>query len=103
MIERILNETGIPYKETKYVSPPKSTYIAVFDSTQAIGPDFAPQMLIRHAVTFELYSYKIDTDSEAAIEAAMSAADMDWTKSDREWIEQEKLYQTVYNFSYVSK
>ncbi len=102
-ITDILDSAGIPYRETKYVSPPKDTYIAVFDSKTAVGPDCAPNMLIQHAVTLEMYSYKIDAAAEAALEAAMCGAEMEWTKSDREWIEQEKLYQTVYNFSFLSK
>lgn len=51
----------------------------------------------------ELYETKPDDAAEIAMEAALTAAGVQWTKQDRYWIETEQLYQVIYEFDYTEK
>lgn len=44
----------------------------------------------------ELYTDEPDFDLEAAVEAALAAADLPFTRSDAVYIESEQMYQTTY-------
>lgn len=45
----------------------------------------------------ELYTDNKDFDLEARVEAALRAAELPWAKSQSEYIESERMYQTTYN------
>lgn len=102
-VATIFAAAGLEYKETKYTRPPQSTYFVVFDHESLIGPDLCPGMLRQHDITIEAYEPRIDDASEAALEAAMTNALLDWTRSDREWIQTEQLYMVTYSFTYIEK
>ena len=49
-------------------------------------------------LVIELYADNKDFENEAAVEAALNAAEMPWVKSET-WIEQEKMFQVTYETS----
>ena len=101
MVNKILTASGVPYRRGKYIGK-ASTYAVFMDDIETDGPDGLP-LIIRHDVTVELYMSKPDDAAEAAIEAAIAAAGLHFTKQDRYWLQTEQQYQVIYNFSYTEK
>ncbi len=102
-VAEIFAAANLEYKETKYTKPPSKTYFVAFDHETLIGPDFYPGMLRQHDITIEAYEPRIDIAAEATLEAAMTAARLEWTRSDRSWIQAEQLYMVTYLFTYIEK
>ena len=103
MVETILATAGVKHRQNRFARPPAETYAVWMDDIETDGPDGMPPCIFTHNVTIELYEYKPDAEAEAAIEAAIGAAGLTWTKQDRYWLETEQLYQTIYDFSYIEK
>lgn len=103
-IKELLDASGLQYRKTKFVSPPKAaSYLVWSDEKSNVGPDMCPSMLRKHNITLELYEYKPDEAAEAQLEAALDDADIEWNCSDRTWIEKEQIYEVVYSFSFLEK
>ena len=101
MVKEILAAAGIQERGSRFVKPPAGTYAVWFDHITTDGPDGEPPRIFTHDVIVELYEPKPDNAAVEALEAAMSAAGMLWTKQDRLWIQSEQMYQTIYEFSYT--
>lgn len=102
MVNRILTASGVPYRRGRFTAGKVPTYAVYMDDMTTDGPDDGPR-IFRHDVTVELYEDRPDDAAEAAIEAAITAAGLQWTKQDRYWIDSERLYQVVYEFYYFEK
>lgn len=102
MVDKILKPTGIPYKESRFLKPPKKTYAVYDDSVNRRGADNI-NLITQHDVTIELYEYEKDSASEALIESQFDALGVEYLKQSRYWIQEEQLYQVVYEFSYTEK
>lgn len=102
MVEKILNATGLPFKQARYADPPEGTYAIYFDEVTADGPD-GYNRIFTHDVTVELYEPRQDADAEAAIEAALDAQGIHWAKQSRYWLKAINRYQVIYEFSYTEK
>lgn len=106
MVKRVLTAAGFvegkTFKETRFLTPPKTTYAIFLDSFTRRGAD-GLNLLKEHAYTIELYCYKPDPEAEARIEAALDALGLEYDKADRYWITEEQLYQIVYNFDFIEK
>lgn len=103
MVNKILTASGVKHRRNRFTRPPSVTYVVWMDDIDTDGADGMGPCIFTHNVTFEVYEYSPDDDSEAAIEAALGEAGMHWTRQDRVWIEVEQLYQVIYEFSYVEK
>ncbi len=102
MVDEILTNTGIEYNETRFLYPPEGTYAVWFEDVTTRGADSA--LLIRdHSVTIEMYSKKVDKVTETKIEAEMDRLVIPYDKSDRQWLNDEKLFMVVYSFDYIEK
>ena len=101
MVNEILTASGIQERGSRFVKPPAGTYAVWFDTVTADGPDGMPPRIYAHDVTVELYEPRQDDAAEAALEEAIGAHGLTWTKSDRLWIASEQMYQTIYEFSYI--
>jgi len=106
MVNRILTGAGFvlneTYKETRFLKPPKKTY-AVYDDTRlSRGPD-GLNLIIEHDVRVELYEYAPDPEAETRIENELDSLGIEYTKNSRYWIQEEQLYQVIYEFSYIEK
>lgn len=60
-------------------------------------------LLSQHDITLELYEYSKDPDAEKAIEDRLDELGIEYTKDPRYWIQEEQLYQVVYDFTYYQK
>lgn len=105
MTTDILKASGVPFRRSRYPSPPAGTYAIYMDDLDTDGADRAGEcpIMVSHDVTVELYEAAPDDAAEASLEAAMTAAGLKWTKQDRYWLQSEQRYQVVYEFSYVEK
>ena len=106
MVKRILTGAGFvegkTFKETRFLSPPKTTYAVYEDSFTRRGADNL-NLIKDHDYTIELYSYTPDPEAEARIEEILDSYGIEYDKSPRYWIESEQLYQVVYTFNFIEK
>ena len=106
MVKEILTlagfEEGKTFKETRFLKPPKTTYVVYMDSFTSRGSD--DQHLIKeHSCTIELYSYAADRVAEERLEQVLDTHVLEYTKQDRYWLQSEQLYQVIYEFDYIEK
>ena len=99
MIKTILDTAGRPYRKTRFPQPPAGAYVVYMDDIETDGPDGQPRILT-HSATLEVYEPKPDDKAEAAIEAAITAAGLQWRKQDRYWLQTEQRYQVIFEFEY---
>jgi len=94
-------ETGLPVAEVAFTQPQKLPFIAILDRTDDDGDDFHAQ-IITHDLTVEFYAARIDAGNEKKIEAAFAKQAWKATK-DREWIAEEKMFETIYTTNFIEK
>lgn len=102
MVSKILTAAGVKFRRARFPKPPAGTYAVYLDDVTTDGPDGVPR-IYRHDVTVELYEPRPDDTTEAALEAAIADAGLQFTKQDRYWLQTEQLYQVVYEFTYREK
>lgn len=103
MVNAIMAAAGIPARRSRFTKPPAGTFAVWMDDITTDGPDGMPPRIFFHDVTVELYEAEPDDAKAAALEAQLSAHGLKWTKQDRYWIASEQFYQTIYEFSYITK
>lgn len=97
----IEKETGLPTAEVAFIKPQKLPFIAILDRTDDDGDDYHTQLL-SHDLTVEFYAERIDAENEKKIEAAFAKQGWKATK-DREWIAEEKMFETIYTTNFIEK
>lgn len=106
MIKTILKAAGFVENETfrkaRFLSPPPGSYAVYMDDIDTDGPDGLNNLKI-HDYTVELYEPTPDDEIEQALEDAIDAAGLRWSKQDRIWLQEEQLYQVIYEFKYLEK
>ena len=102
MINEILKPTGLPYKESRFLKPPTKSYVVYNDSIDRRGGDNI-NLVSQHNITLELDEYEKDLEAEKAIEDSLDANGIEYEKQSRYWIAEEKIYQVVYDFTYIQK
>ena len=102
MVNSILTASGLPYKESRFPNPPAGAYAVYLDSVAADGPD-GMNLIFTHDIAVEVYEPKPDPAAEAALEAAISAAGLHYTKQARYWLDSVRRYQVIYEFTYIKK
>lgn len=102
MVKEILDVTGLPYNESRFLAPPNTSYVVYMDAIGRRGGD-SINLISQHDVTLELYEYKPDPNAERLIETTLDALGIQYTKQPRYWIQEEQLYQVVYDFTYYQK
>ena len=110
MVNEILTAAGVEYAQGRFISMPKGTHAVYFDDIEVDAADrVTPHnstglpRIYTHNVTVEIYEPAPDDSTEAAIEAELDARGLSWSKQDRYWLKDPQRYQTVYDFSYISK
>lgn len=106
MVKDILSRAGFvegkTFKETRFLTPPPETYAIYLDSYVRRGSDDL-NLIKEHNYTIELYCDKPDPGAEARIETELDRLGIDYEKSERYWIQEEQLYQVVYDFNNIEK
>ena len=95
----VLNET---YRETRFLKPPRKTYAVYNDDCDNRGGDYV-NLIKEHDITIEVYECAPDPISEQRIESQFDLYGLEYTKQSRYWIQEEQLYQVIYEFSYITK
>lgn len=103
MVNKILTASGVQFCRSRFPSPPAESYAVYTDDVTATGPDGMPPRIFTHDVTVELYELEPDDVAEAAIEAAINAQGIPWTKQDQYWLQDVQRYQVIYEFTYTIK
>lgn len=102
MVKSMLDRLNIPNKETRFIQPPRSTYVVWFNS-QSVGGCDNFNAITTHNITIELYEYSIDNKTEKLIEDCLNSIPLEYTKQERTWINNENLFQVIYEFTYIKK
>lgn len=102
MVKEILTAVGVPYKRTRFLKPPKDTYIVYLDDVLRRGAD-EKNLIKEHSITIEIYSEKIDQEVEEKIEKEFDNRVAEYQKQDWYYIKSEQLFQLIYEFSYIEK
>lgn len=110
MVNEILTEVNIPFRETRFIDPPKSAYAIYMISQTVDQADPVPlaegekiPFIAECDVTIELYAPTRDRETETAIEEQLMAHGLSWTKQEAYWLEKIQRYQTIYEFTYYEK
>lgn len=99
--EYIETETGLPVAEVAFKQPQKLPFIIILDKTDEDGDDYHTQ-IVTHDLAVEFYAQRIDKKNEKKIEAAFAKQAWKATK-DREWIGEEKMFETIYTTNFTEK
>jgi len=102
MVNEILTAAGVKYRRGRLTGKKAPTEAVYLDDITTDGPDDLP-LIRRHDITVELYEDRPDAAAEKALEDAISAAGLQWTKQDRYWLQTEQMYQVIYEFFYYEK
>ena len=105
MVNKIVNSilNGIcDFRETKFKVPPKVDYCVYNDTKRVYGAD-KKNLVEEHNISIELYEYSPNDELEARIEARLDDLAIEYDKQERYWLDSEKLFQIVYEFSYVTR
>lgn len=102
MIKTIMDAARVPFRESRFIKPPAGTYAVFMDDMETDGPD-GMNRIFTHNITLEVYEAKPDDKAEAAIESALEAQGLHYTKQARYWLQTEQRYQVIYEFTYIIK
>lgn len=86
--------TKMKIKELRYLTPPSLPYNLFIDDKLYQGADLKNN-LIEHNLVIEHYSEDIDDENEKIIEDFLNAELKKYEKN-REWLNEEKMFVTVY-------
>lgn len=94
---------GKTYRKTRFVTAPKGTY-AIWDVNETYrGTDDFAYVIKQNNFTIELYESIPDEEAEKRIEKQLIINGLAFTKSEREFVQSEQLYQTIYEFTHLEK
>jgi hypothetical protein len=100
-IKKLLESTGMKVIKVMFIKPPQLPYLIYLESISKQGSDYKNNISDRN-ITVELYSNKIDEASEKLVEDLLDDNFIEYLKS-RIWVDSEKLFQTIYEFSLYEK
>lgn len=104
MINAIAKVAGLKLRESRHQKPLSTPYGVYMDAVKAGGAD-GENCLRTHNYTLEVYSPTAEAAEviETAIEDALDAYGIPWTKQGRYWLADEQRYQEIYEFSHIEK
>lgn len=102
MVSKLLEELGIPFRETRFTKAPSVTYAVYHDSLTRRGAD-DKNMVTDHDYSIELYEYAPDPETEAKLEQILDDHAISYEKQERYWLQTEQIYQLIYEFEYTNK
>ena len=100
-VKEMLEETGLKVAEDCFLRAPALPYIVFLEKSNCNGADHKVFILERD-ITVELYSSRINREKENELEEIFIKNYIDFRKN-RIWIDSEKVFQTVYDFSLYEK
>lgn len=100
-IKSWLETTEMKAAEELFFKPPALPYI-VFNQSQGSGGADLSNCISSRSVSVELYSNVINREAEQKIEDLLNEKAIEF-KMDRTWIDNQKYFQTVYDFNLLEK
>ena len=100
-VKEMREETGLKVAEDCFLRTPALPYIVFLEKSNCNGADNKVFILERD-ITVELYSSRINREKENELEEIFIKNYIDFRKN-RIWIDSEKVFQTVYDFSLYEK
>ena len=99
-IQALLERTGAKVNPSRFL---KATLprIVWFERSNSYGTDYSNPIMHRE-ITVELYADVIDLRIERRIEAKLDALGVDYG-TERIWLSDEKMFETIYNFELEEK
>jgi hypothetical protein len=102
-LSELLDAIDLPKEETRFPRPPKGTCLIWLDEVVRGGADTL-NCTSQHNVTFEIYSPDVpDPKAEQTIERLLDANAIKYFKYARQWLDEERLFMTAYDFSITEK
>lgn len=107
LIEKI-NTAGIPIVETLHILAPKENHATYHEKVDAESGDDGGVLIKNYNVTLDYYEYQGEASKKEDLEEILNSYITDfenskWTKDERVFYQQEKVFCTTYRFSYKSK
>lgn len=106
MVRQILTDAGFvegkTFKECRFLTPPRETYAVYNDSQSRRGSDDG-NLLTEHNCSIEVYCYRPDPEAEKRLEDVFDRYAIAYDKAPRFWIQDENLYQIIYDIEYIRK
>lgn len=96
-----LETTGMEVAEELFLKPPTPPYI-VFTSKPDIRGADNKNCIADRFISIELYCESMDEVTEKTIEDLLNEKAIEYTK-ERTWIQEELLFETVYDFNLIEK
>ena len=100
-VKEMLEETGLKVAEDCFLRAQALPQIVFLEKSNCNGADNKVFILERD-ITVELYSSRINREKENELEEIFIKNYIDFRKN-RIWIDSEKVFQTVYDFSLYEK
>ena len=100
-IKVLLEQTGLPVREQRFLGIMPLPAIVYTDDIEVGGADLINNLITRN-IGIEFYAENIDLESEAGIEQILDSLPISYTKN-RDWIESEKFFSTVYEFTITER
>lgn len=93
---------GIRHTETVWAMPPELPYAVYHDHIDRRGADLY-NGITDHDITVELYARKPVPELEDQIGRRLDVLGIEYVRQEREWIDTEHFFMTVYDFTYTEK
>jgi len=100
-IRALLQSLNIPIAEESFYTAPKLPYLIFMESRGVRGADKKNNIADRD-VTLEFYADTINPLKEAEIETILNSIPVEFSR-DRMWLSSEKMYETIYSFTFTEK
>lgn len=100
-VKHWLKSTGLEVADTSFIKPPSLPYIVFIETDNIAGGD-NKNCISDRSIVIELYSSRIDRDSELKIENLLNEKAIEY-KKDRTWIKDDNFFETMYDFNLIEK
>ena len=100
-IQKVLERTGAKVNPGRFLKAPPLPWIVWLERRENYGADDS-NLIAHREITVELYAEKIDLRMERRIEAELDALGVDYS-TERIWLSDEKMFETIYNFELEEK
>ncbi|WP_294167779.1 hypothetical protein [uncultured Clostridium sp.] len=100
-VKGLLEQTGLKVGEVAFLKPPALPYIIILEDKEELGADQLNN-IIKRDINIELYSEKINKPKEEEIESLLKTKSIKY-KSERVYIDSQKIFETIYTFSIYEK
>lgn len=100
-VKAFLEQTELPVREQQFLGVMPLPAIVFTDAVDIGGADLINNLITRN-IGIEFYAETIDLLNEAKIELLLDSLPVSYTRT-RDWIESEKFFSTIYEFTITER